>query len=117
MSRVPWVLVATALLAACPARRGPHGSAVPDDIAVRVRIAHAEVTRGAAIDELVELAMKGERATRALAIRGLGRVGSERVIPMLVTTLHDPDPWLASIAAGALGVVSQLDGTEPTPEI
>ena len=45
---------------------------------MRIAIARAEVTRGPAIDELVRRASTGARLERELALRALGRVGSER---------------------------------------
>ncbi|HVK86639.1 MAG TPA: peptidylprolyl isomerase [Kofleriaceae bacterium] len=114
MSRFACVVVATSLLAACP---GPRAPAPSDEASVRIAIARAEVTRGPAIDELVRRASTGARLERELALRALGRVGSERATPTLVAALHDPDPAIVAAAAGALGVASQLDEPAPSAEL
>jgi cyclophilin family peptidyl-prolyl cis-trans isomerase/HEAT repeat protein len=114
MSRFAFAALATCLLTACPGPRAPAPSRAD---AERIAIARAEVTRGEAVEELVRRATSGEPATRVLALRALGRIGSERVMPTLIAALHDPDPAIIAAAASAIGVRAALDEPAPTPEL
>ncbi|MDX2093121.1 MAG: peptidylprolyl isomerase [Kofleriaceae bacterium] len=114
MSRFAFAALATCLLAACPGPRAPAPSPAE---AARIEIARAEVTRGKAVDVLVERARTGDRTTRMLALRALGRIGSERAMPALLATLHDPDADIVAAAAAAIGVAAQLDEPAPSREL
>lgn len=52
---------------------------------------------------LYELASKGDRAGRSVAIKALSRLGSESVISFLASLLEDPDPYIRAQAARGLG--------------
>src|SRR5882672_4506271 len=100
-------LVATALSIACPATpRAPHA---PDDRALRIQIAQAEAKRGAGIAELVELAAHGDAHARALALRGLGRIGGARAFAAIEPAIDDQDAEVAAAALDAIGVAASLD--------
>ncbi len=104
-------VLATSVLIACP---GP-GRARPasrDDRSVRIRIAQAEAKRGGGVAELADLANRGDRATRLLAIRGLGRIGSARGLELLRDLLADRDEAVVGAAAAAIGLAALLD--DPT---
>src|SRR5207237_272109 len=62
--------------------------------------------------ELVDLATHGDPHARALALRGLGRVGGARSLTVLRAALADPEPAIVVAAAGAIGVAASLDDLE-----
>jgi cyclophilin family peptidyl-prolyl cis-trans isomerase/HEAT repeat protein len=103
-------LVIALALAACSSKPGPVASPQKiDDTAVRIRVAYAEARRGGGIAELIELAKHGQKHERALALRGLGRIGGATAIDFLRTALADPDKDVVASAAAALGLASSLD--------
>lgn len=110
-----FAVAATAVLAACRSAAPEPAAPTPtDDRAIRIRIAVAEATRGAGLAELVELATReGDARGRALAIRGLGRIGGPAARATLLTLLADPEPAVIAASAGAIGVAALLD--EPAP--
>lgn len=114
MHRFACALAATALLAACPSRTtGVSGPSAADSSASRIRIAQAEARRGDGITELVELAAHGTPLERALALRGLGRIGGARARAQLERSLADADPAIVTAAASAYGVLGSLDELTP----
>ncbi|HUJ63588.1 MAG TPA: peptidylprolyl isomerase [Kofleriaceae bacterium] len=104
-------IVATALLVGCPTPAAPPRAA--DDRALRLQIAQAEARRDGGIAELVELAHGADGHARALALRGLGRIGGPRALPVLIDALGDRDRAVAIAAASALGVAASLDEMVP----
>lgn len=105
------LVLAVLLGAGCPHKGEPPRAPAdrpPVDVAMRVRIANAEARRGGGIDELIELATTGEPAVRALALRGLGRVGGARALGVLRGALAGRDPVLVAAAASAIGVNASL---------
>lgn len=107
------IFVATCLLAGCPTSR-PEAPHAPDDAALRVRIAQAEARRTGGVDELAQLATSGDAHARELALRGLGRIGSERAMSIIERALGDDDPRVVAAAMSAIGVATALD--EPKPD-
>ncbi len=118
MSRVALL----ALLAACPAAKSDvrdpgRVDALVDVVEVQLRfdIAQLEARRGAGIDELVDRATHGKTPhERALALRGLGRIGGQRALATLRVAAGDDDPMVATAAAGAIGIAASLD--DPMPD-
>ncbi|HWO20453.1 MAG TPA: peptidylprolyl isomerase [Kofleriaceae bacterium] len=110
---VLFVALLAALLVACSGKPpAPQRPAVAADAALRIRVARAEALRGGGLAELVALAAPGAGrppAERALALRGLGRIGGARALEVLRGALADPDAGVAAAAAGALGVAASLD--------
>jgi cyclophilin family peptidyl-prolyl cis-trans isomerase/HEAT repeat protein len=102
-------LAATALLSACPSPRVPRPI---DDAALRVRVAQAEARRGAGIAELVALAHGDDPHARALALRGLGRIGGPAALAAIEPAVRDPDPSVAAAAWDAIAVAGALDGPD-----
>ena len=104
------LIAATVFATGCPSSGPPskHPQPIVDDTAVRVRIARAEAARAGGVAELVQLC--DDPAARALALRGLGRIGSDTAIATLLAHTADPDP---SPAYAALGVAASLDDTAP----
>lgn len=107
------LVAATGFLIAChnkpPAPVGPRRV---EDVTVRLRIAQAEAKRAGGVDELVGLATTGDPAVRALALRGLGRIGvtgGARVVQTLSAALGDASPEVVGAAAGGLGLAGSLD--------
>jgi len=113
---VRFALVATLLLAACPAAtRTPPKPPQTDEVPLRLRVASAEARRAGGVAELVDLAGRGGKPERLLALRGLGRIGATggaRVIATLVAALGDGDPDVVGAAASAIGVAASLDDGE-----
>ena len=116
MSRWLTWIAATVLLGACPAgvARPPRAPGTGDQ-ALRLRVAAAEARRVGGVAELEALASRGPASDRALALRGLGRIGAigatggARVAAALLGALGDPDPAVVGAAAGALGLAGALD--------
>ena len=106
------IFVATTLLAGCPSKQpeAPRPVAAADS-GLRIRIAQAEVRRGAGLAELRELATSTDPHARELALRGLGRSGLAEAIPTLLAALADPEPRVVIAAATAIGVLASLDET------
>jgi peptidyl-prolyl cis-trans isomerase B (cyclophilin B) len=102
------IFVGTALLVGCQTTR-PEAPRVPEDTALRVRIAQAEVRRAAGVQELVELARSADVHARELALRGLGRVGSTEAIATLQAALVDPEPRVVAAALAGIGLAASLD--------
>ncbi|HEY5952130.1 MAG TPA: peptidylprolyl isomerase [Kofleriaceae bacterium] len=102
------IFVATGLLVGCPSKQ-PEAPRVPDDSALRVRIAQAEARRAGGVDELVELAATGDVHARTLALRGLGRVGGDKAHAALEAAVDDKDPKIVEAALYAIGVAAALD--------
>ena len=114
MHRFACALAATAVLAACPGSKPAPVPPTPvDESPVRIRIAHAEAKRGDGVTELVELAAHGTSLERALALRGLGRIGGVRARAELQRSLADPDPAIVTAAASAFGLLGSLDELSP----
>ncbi len=104
-------IVATFLLAACPAPP-PVQPQPAVDVPLRIRVAQAEARRAGGVDELAELATRGKPAERVLALRGLGRIGATggpRVPTTLIAALQDSDASIVGAAAGAIGLAASLD--------
>jgi cyclophilin family peptidyl-prolyl cis-trans isomerase/HEAT repeat protein len=113
MLRCLALVAATCFLIACPAKpSAPLGPQRVSSVALRVRVAQAEARRAGGVEELVGLVTTGEPAIRALALRGLGRIGATggpRVVQVLTAALGDPSPEVVGAAAGALGLAASLD--------
>jgi cyclophilin family peptidyl-prolyl cis-trans isomerase len=111
-----YALLATLLLAACPAAtRTPPQPPHADDAPLRLRVANAEARRAGGVAELVDLAARGGKRERLLALRGLGRIGATggaQVIASLTAALGDADAEVAGAAASAIGVAASLDDAE-----
>jgi peptidyl-prolyl cis-trans isomerase B (cyclophilin B) len=101
---------ATWMLAGCPAPARPAQppETAAADVALRIRIARAEARRAGGTAELVELARRGDKPARLLALRGLGRIGAPGAVA-LDAALGDPDPDVVGAAAAAIGVAASLD--------
>lgn len=136
------LLAATSLLIACPSSAPrPVGPAPTPDIPLRIRVAQAEARRAGGTAELIELASRGDKPQRVLALRGLGRIGTigapgapgapaptgaadptgpasppraaaAPAISALIAALGDRDPEIVGAAAMALGVAASLDDSE-----
>ena len=103
------MLLATSVVVACPAP-GPKVPSERDDRPDRILIARAEASRE--VNVLVGLASSADLHVRALALRGLGRVGGPRAMSTLEGALADPDPNVLAAAAAAIGVAVSLDDIE-----
>lgn len=97
-----------ALLAACPGKGVDHPKAV-DDTTLRIKIAGLEAARGDGLESLIELANNGDRPTKLLALRSLGRVGGKKALATLSAAVGDPDPAILDTAAQAIGLATSLD--------
>src|SRR5688572_159813 len=85
------------VFAACSSTPNPNTPPKQiDDTAIRIRVAYAEARRGGGIAELVDIATKGAKHERQLALRGLGRIGGATAIETLRTALRDPDPQIVA---------------------
>ena len=107
----------TACPAAAPVRDPSHADdpVAALDREIRIQVAELEARRGAGVDQLVDIATHGRTPhERALALRGLGRIGGQRALATLRTALAEIDPTVVTAAAGALGVAASLD--EPSPD-
>lgn len=114
MHRFACTLAATAILTACPGSNPPPKPPAPvDEAPVRIRIAQAEAKRGDGVTELVELAAHGSPLERALALRGLGRIGGARARVQIERALGDGDPAIVTVAASAYGLLASLDELTP----
>ena len=98
-----------AIFVACSSPPAPKQPTKIDDTAVRIRVAYAEARRGGGIAELTELAAKGAKHERVLALRGLGRIGGATAIEALRAALNDPDRDVVGAAAAAIGLAASLD--------
>src|SRR5262245_27930524 len=129
-----FALLATLLLAACPAAtRTPPKPPHDDEAPLRLRVASAEARRAGGVAELVDLGGLGGlggpggpgglagraghagKRERLLALRGLGRIGATggaQVIATLIAALRDGDPEVVGAAASAIGVAASLDDGE-----
>lgn len=96
---------------ACSSPPSPKQPAI-DDRTVRIRVAIDEAKRGDGIADLVELAAKGAKHERVLALRGLGRIGGGTALVQLRAALADPDPDIVGAAAAAIGLAASLDDEE-----
>jgi cyclophilin family peptidyl-prolyl cis-trans isomerase/HEAT repeat protein len=133
MSRLRLACVAATMVAtACPSPRvlpvtpeggdGGSGSATAPAIptaavpvATRAAIARAEAKRGAGVDALIDASRGGDAAARALALRGLGRVGGERARAAMAAALGDADPLVVAAAAAGLGIAAALGSEAAEP--
>ena len=61
------------------------------------------------IAELAELAEDGAKPERVLALRGLGRIGGDKALEVLVHALGDSDAEIIGAAARAIGIALSLD--------
>lgn len=110
MRTVLWVVALG--FAGCPGSQGtpgPQPPAAAADTALRIRIAQAEARRGEGLAELEAIARGDRSAERVLALRGLGRIGGPRALPIVTAALADPDPAIVAAAASAIGVAMSLD--------
>jgi cyclophilin family peptidyl-prolyl cis-trans isomerase/HEAT repeat protein len=106
-------IAATFLATGCPSH-GPTSYPTPvDDTPVRIQIARAEVKRAGGVDELGKLVATGTPATKALALRGLGRIGGDAALAMIRAHLGDADLAVSAAAFAAIGVAAALDDTAP----
>ncbi|MEP6866474.1 MAG: peptidylprolyl isomerase [Deltaproteobacteria bacterium] len=82
---------------------------------MRIQIARAEVKRAGGVEELGKLVASGTATptTRALALRGLGRIGGDAALAVVRTHLGDADPGVSAAAFAAIGVAAALDDTAP----
>ena len=107
------LVAATCFLIACPGQTPPP--AAPrrvSDVALRLRIAQDEAKRAAGVEDLAKLASAGDPGVRALALRGLGRIGATggpRVVEVLRAALADASDEVVGAAAGGLGLAASLD--------
>ena len=103
-------IAATTLSFACPSSRParPTTTTPPaqDDHDVRLRVARAEARRAGGVAELVQLAQSPDAHARALAVRGLGRIGS---LDAVTRALVDTSPEVVDAALDAIGVAGSLD--------
>ena len=84
-------IAATFLAAGCPSH-GPTSYPTPvDETPVRIQIARAEVKRAGGVEELAKLVATGTPATKALALRGLGRIGGDAALAVLKAHLGDAE--------------------------
>ncbi|HUS27806.1 MAG TPA: HEAT repeat domain-containing protein [Kofleriaceae bacterium] len=102
------MIVGTVLLAGCPSHT-PVAPKSPDDTALRIRVAQAEVKRADGVAELLALAGDKDVHARELALRGLGRSGDAKAYAALELALRDPEPRVIAAAAAAIGVAASLD--------
>ncbi|HEV7554071.1 MAG TPA: HEAT repeat domain-containing protein, partial [Kofleriaceae bacterium] len=109
MVRFVCLLLATSVVVACPAP-GPKAPSDRDDRPDRILIARAEASRE--VNVLVGLASSADLHVRALALRGLGRIGGPRALSTLEGALADADPTIIATAAEAIGVAVSLDDIE-----
>ena len=113
LKRLGATTLATACLAALvacpPSGPGARAPKPDDDTALRIRIAHAEAKRAGGIAELTELGTSSDPARRALALRGLGRIGGPKAIAVLLGALADREPAVVGAAASAIGLLASLD--------
>ena len=126
MSRLRLACVAATVVAsACPSPRvvpvtpeAGSGSApvaaIPTaavPVATRAGSRAPRRSAGAGVDALIDAARSGDAAARALALRGLGRVGGARARAAMEQALGDGDPLVVAAAAAGLGIAAAL-GTE-----
>ena len=121
MSRLALLSLVPLALGACPAAKPIHDPGRVDDLVdlvevqLRFDIAMLEARRGSGTDELVERATHGKSShERALAVRGLGRIGGKRALTALRIAVADADVAVATAAAGAIGIAASLD--DPSPD-
>ncbi len=99
------------VMTACGAT--PPRAVVPAIAPGRLAIAQAEADRDAGVARLRDFATRGDAATRAAALRGLGRVGGQAATAALRRALADGDPAIVTAAAAALGLAAATDGIAP----
>ncbi len=108
------LIAGTVFAAGCPSRAPILVKpVVPDDTALRIRVARDEATRAAGVDDLVGLAREGEVHARELALRGLGRIGGDTALATLLAATTDAEPRVATAAFAALGLAASLDESAP----
>jgi len=112
MLRALWI-AATFLATGCPSHGPASYPTTPDDTAMRIQIARAEVKRASGVAELQHLVETGAPATKILALRGLGRIGSDAAVAVIRAHLADADPSVVTAAFAAIGVAAALDDTAP----
>ena len=106
-------IAATFLAAGCPSHGPTSYPTAVDDAAVRIQIARAEVKRASGVEELGKLVATGTPATKALALRGLGRIGGDAALAVVRAHLGDADATVSTAAFAAIGVAAALDDTAP----
>jgi cyclophilin family peptidyl-prolyl cis-trans isomerase/HEAT repeat protein len=110
--------VATALACGCPSGGpGPEQPRAADDRALRIEVANAEARRAGGVAELVGLAQHGDPHARALAVRGLGRIGGGQALAAVLEATRDRDDRVRAVAVAALGVAASLDDTLPVDNV
>jgi len=102
-------IAATFLAAGCPSHGPASYPVAVDDTAVRIRIARAEAKRAGGVAELRELVGSAAPATKVLALRGLGRIGSADALAVIEAHLGDVDTAVSTAAFAAIGVAASLD--------
>lgn len=109
------LIAGTVLAAGCPSSTpSPVEPVAPfDDTALRIRVARDEAMRAAGVDDLVDLAEKGDVHARELALRGLGRIGGDTSLRVLLAAIADPAPRIETAAFAALGLAASLDDSTP----
>lgn len=102
-------VILLAVLAGCPGTPARTTPTTADDTALRIRIAQLEARRADGLADLAELAAAGDRPTRMLAARALGRIGGGKALGVLTGALQDPEPEVVDAAAAAIGLATSLD--------
>lgn len=104
------LIAGTIFATGCPSTApGPVQPGVADDTALRLRVARAEATRAAGVAELIDLAARGDVHAKELALRGLGRIGGDEALAVLLAATKDASPRVATAAFAALGIAASLD--------
>jgi cyclophilin family peptidyl-prolyl cis-trans isomerase/HEAT repeat protein len=109
------LIAGTIFAAGCPSTaRGPEMPMVADDTALRIRVARDEATRAAGVDDLSYLVKTGDVHAQELALRGLGRIGGEKAMTMLLAVVErERDRRVTAAAYAAIGVAASLDDLAP----
>jgi peptidyl-prolyl cis-trans isomerase B (cyclophilin B) len=109
-----WLISATVLALGCPSHGpAPEHPQAADDSALRIQVARAEARRAAGVAELRQLVATGDAHAKALALRGLGRIGGDEAVALVRAHVGDPDGEVATAAYAALGVAAALDDAAP----
>src|SRR5437879_4287369 len=113
MRRVQRVLIAaTVALAGCPTSAQPQAPHSPEEVARRLRVANDEARRGAGAAELVLMARGADAQERALALRGLARIGGADARAAITEALKNKEPLVVIAALDAESISAALDDPE-----
>lgn len=107
MHRQSIVIVSVLMVLGCAPSRPPGSAARPAAsarIAAFLEIARAEARREHGVEALAARSTQGDPDVRMRALLGLGRVGSEDAVAVLVRALDDPQESIRRQAARALGI-------------